>query len=100
MTRSCGSAFSSNGSAARPSSTGISMSSTTTSTGVRASSSIAARPLTARATTRIAGSLSSMRAIAPRIVSESSHTMTRTGVGESVAGGRARTARLTAGRPG
>ena len=50
-----------------------------------------------------AGSLSRMRAIAPRIASESSHTMTRTGAAAGIgvlwASVAARTAGFTAGRP-
>ncbi len=65
---------------------------------------IAALPFTARATTRIAGSLSRMRAIAPRIASESSHTMTRTGAAAGIgvlwASVAAGTAGFTTGRPG
>src|SRR5688500_10423671 len=63
-----------------PSMTGISMSSTTTPISVLVTSSIAALPLLAVATTLIAGTLSRDRVRRPRMTWESSTTKTRIGV--------------------
>ena len=81
MTCMPGRAASNCGSAVMPSITGISMSSTTTSISVLVTSSIAALPLLAVATTLIPGSLSRDRDRRPRITWESSTTKTRIGVG-------------------
>jgi len=71
-----GTAFRMPGRAVSPSMTGISMSSTTTSTGVRARAAMACSPLEAWAATVIAGSSARMRPTRLRTMAESSTSMT------------------------
>src|SRR5262249_30677854 len=67
------------GSAEMPSSSGISMSSTATSGLIRSSWLTASRPVRKEAVTRISGSAPIQREIMPRITTESSTTITRSG---------------------
>src|SRR4029079_6981425 len=75
----CGRAASSSGSAVSPSITGISISSTTTSGALGATSSTASLPLAWRDTASSSGSSSIQRDTNPRTTAESSTTITRIG---------------------
>lgn len=76
-----GTAFRMPGRAVSPSITGISMSSTTTSTGLRDKAAMACSPLEAWAATLMAGSSARMRETRPRTMAESSTSMTVIGPG-------------------
>ena len=70
---------SSSGSAEMPSSSGISISSTATSGLTRSSWLTASRPVRSEAATSMSGSAAIQREINPRITTESSTTITRSG---------------------
>src|ERR1700722_16694299 len=77
--------FSSSGSAEMPSSSGISMSSTTTSASLPSIRSTASRPVRSDAPTVMSGSPSTQRATRLRATTESSTTMTRIGLSAATA---------------
>src|SRR6202161_507082 len=77
--------FSSSGSAEMPSSSGISMSSTTTSASLPSIRSTASRPVRSDAATVMSGSPSTQRATRLRATTESSTTMTRIGLSAATA---------------
>src|SRR5579862_6671592 len=77
--------FRSSGSAEMPSSSGISMSSTTTSASLPSMRSTASRPVRSDAVTVMSGSPSTQRATRLRATTESSTTMTRIGLSAAAA---------------